>query len=157
VELQRAGGWARLLEWICAGNGQLRERLDGAEPLWERPLAVGWIPYGYVARECDGMWRVGDQAAVIPSFTGDGMAIALHSGAQAAEMHLAGARAEVYLQRLARQLRRGMMLASAVAGVMVNPERQWLMPKLMPMLPFAMRWIAAGTRIPRCALSLLSP
>ncbi len=34
------------------------------------------------------MWALGDQAAVIPSFTGDGMSIALHSGCLAAAMYL---------------------------------------------------------------------
>ena len=151
-DLQAAGGWTGLLLRICAANGTLRRRLDGAEPKWERPLAVGWIPYGFLARSADGAWRLGDQAAVIPSFTGDGMAIALHSGALAAEMYLAGARAEAYQQRLAEQLRQGMRLACAVAGTMVNPAAQWILPRLLPALPGAMRWIAEATRIPTRAL-----
>jgi flavin-dependent dehydrogenase len=152
AELKKAGGWTGLLKRICERNGRLRVRLAGAEQMWERPLAVGWIPYGYVAREADGVWRVGDQAAVIPSFTGDGMAIALHSGALAAEMYLAGAHAEEYQQRLAGQLLRGMRLASVVAGMMVSAAGQWIVPRLLPALPRAMRWIAAGTRIPQRAL-----
>ncbi len=56
----------------------LDARLAGAEPCWARPLALAAIPYGRPAR-ADGPWRLGDQAAVIPSFSGDGMSIALHT------------------------------------------------------------------------------
>jgi menaquinone-9 beta-reductase len=150
--LHAAGGWTGLMAGICAGNSLLRERLDGSEPRWERPLAVGWIPYGYLAHEPDGVWRLGDQAAVIPSFTGDGMAIALHSGVLAAEMYLTGASEAEYQCKLAGQLRRGMRLATAVSRVMVNPVAQGMAPGLLPVLPYAMNWIAAVTRIPRRAL-----
>jgi menaquinone-9 beta-reductase len=160
--LTAAGGWTGLLLRICARNRQLRRRLDGAQPMWERPLAVGWIPYGFLARargrKCDGEWRLGDQAAVIPSFTGDGMAIAMHSGARAAEMYLAGCSVEEYQRRLAGELQRGMRLACAVSSAMVNPAAQWMMrgslPGLASALPGAMRWIAAATRIPTRALRL---
>ncbi|MGA2250005.1 NAD(P)/FAD-dependent oxidoreductase [Terracidiphilus sp.] len=150
--LHASGGWTGLMQEICTGNNLLRERLDGAESKWERPLSVGWIPYGHLAREADGMWRLGDQAAVIPSFTGDGMAIALHSGALAAEMYLAGASEVEYQRKLAGQLRRGMKLASAVAAAMVSPIGQRVVSRVLPALPQAMRWIAAGTRIPHRAL-----
>jgi flavin-dependent dehydrogenase len=150
--LNAAGGWVGLLNRICAENRLLRKRLDCAEAEWERPLAIGWIPYGYLAREPDGVWRLGDQAAVIPSFTGDGMAIALHSGAVAAEMYLKGASVAEYQRALASQLRKGMRLATMVAAAMVNPAAQRMVVRLLPMLPQAMRWIAASTRIPRRVL-----
>jgi flavin-dependent dehydrogenase len=150
--LHASGGWTGLIKNICARNSLLRERLDGAEPQWERPLAVGWIPYGYLAQEPDGVWRLGDQAAVIPSFTGDGMAIALHSGVLAAEMYMAGAGEVQYQCRLAGQLRRGMKLAAAVAAAMVNPAGQWMTMGFLPALPRVMCWIAATTRIPQRAL-----
>ena len=78
--LRIAGGWPRLLDFILRGNRQLRQLLDGGTALWPRPLAISPIPYGYLIRESGGLWCVGDQAAVIPSFTGDGISIALHSG-----------------------------------------------------------------------------
>ncbi len=59
----------------------LAQRLDGAQRLFPKPLAVSAIPYGYrvwtdpVDRVA--FWRVGDQAAVTPSMTGAGMAMAL--------------------------------------------------------------------------------
>ena len=71
----------------------LAARLDGARALHARPLAVAGMPYGYLRRGDAGkapVYRLGDQAAVIPSFTGDGMAMALHSARHAADAILAG-------------------------------------------------------------------
>ena len=65
----------------------LDERLREAIPLWSTPASVAGLPYGYVCRasDCaDGLYRVGDQLAVIPSFTGEGIAIALRSARLAA-------------------------------------------------------------------------
>jgi flavin-dependent dehydrogenase len=154
--LRRLGGWTELLAEIRDDNPHLRLLLEGARALWERPLAISPIPYGYLAGRVSGLWRVGDQAAVIPSFTGDGMSIALHSGALAAEMYLAGTSAEEFHRRLRVQLRRGMMLATLLSQAMVTGAGRALAPLCLSRFPHAMEWIAAFTRIPAQAL-LLKP
>jgi flavin-dependent dehydrogenase len=146
--LRRIGGWTELLAALLDDNRQIRQRLQGAKALWERPLAISSIPYGYLAGGVSSLWRVGDQAAVIPSFTGDGMSIALHSGSLAAEMYLAGAGAEDYHRRLHSQLRRGMALATLLSRAMVTSVGRKLAPLCLSLFPNAMRWIAASTRIP---------
>lgn len=150
--LRKSGGWATLLDSIRAADRLLGTRLSEAEPLWQRPLAISSIPYGYLAEPEQGLWRVGDQAAVIPSFTGDGMSIALHSGALAADMYLGGARAERYQLTLAASLRRGMQTASLLSRVAVTPAAQFVAPMGLRFFPEFMRWIAASTRIPDSAL-----
>ncbi len=150
--LRRLGGWTELLGGILDENPHLGQRLRGAKALWERPLAVSPIPYGYLAEGVSSLWRVGDQAAVIPSFTGDGMSIALHSGALAAEMYLAGAGAEDYQRRLRAQLSRSMRLATLLSQGMVTGAGRALAPLCLSFFPHAMRWIAASTRIPEGAL-----
>ena len=52
------------------------------------------------AEEQASVYRVGDQAAVIPSFTGDGMAMALHSARLASDAILAGHPPAVYHREL---------------------------------------------------------
>ncbi len=81
-----------LLARVRSGSALAERLLRGARPLWDRPLAVAGVPYGFRQREAGppGLYRVGDQAAVIPSFTGEGVALALHSGLAAAEAILAG-------------------------------------------------------------------
>lgn len=80
--------WEKLLTTILQETPALAEQLSGARSLWEKPLAIFGIPYGFIYRDRPDaptrFYRLGDQMAVIPSFSGDGMAIALHTAALAA-------------------------------------------------------------------------
>lgn len=101
---KRLGGdFAALLAELGAEVPLLGERLAGAVPLLDRPLAISGVPYGYLHRPGAGEtgWRLGDQAAVIPSFTGDGMSLALHSARLATTALLTGDGPADYLRRLA--------------------------------------------------------
>ena len=150
--LQRLGGWRELLARLNEENPLLAQRLSEAQPLWELPLAVSSLPYGYIADGKDNVWRLGDQAAVIPSFTGDGMAIALHSGALAAEMCMAGQAPIHYQRALKNQLKRGMYAATWLSRAMVSHSGQRLAPMVIPLLPHPIGWIARLTRIPQEAV-----
>jgi menaquinone-9 beta-reductase len=152
--LRKIGGWPELLAAIQNENPYITERLCGATPLWERPLAVSSIPYGYLSGRPLGLWCVGDQAAVVPSFTGDGMSIALHSATLAAQMYLAGESADCYHEKLRSHLSRGMGLATALSRVMVSSVGRTLAPIGLSMFPEAMHRIAISTRIPQNALNL---
>ncbi len=139
---QLGGRWENLLQAMRQECPHLAERLAGSEVLLERPLAVAPIPYGYVSETAaDGLWALGDQAAVIPSFTGDGMAIALHSGRLAATMYLAGSNAEGYQRRLHKQLAGQVGLAVTIArGLVWQPSRSVMLaaahawPKLLTLV-----------------------
>lgn len=150
--LAALGGWTELLRSICHQSPLLRERLSNATACWTKPLAISPIPYGYLDGAADGLWRVGDQAAVIPSFTGDGMSIALHSGRLAAEMYLAGSSPEEYARCLSHQLSGSMRFASMLSRAMVTAGGRIVAPLLLTPLPGAMERIASLTRIPDRAL-----
>lgn len=150
--LRTKGGWPALLWAIQDDNPHIALRLRGAAPLWERPLAVSPIPYGYLAGRPNGLWCVGDQAAVIPSFTGDGMSIALHSATLASEMYLAGESADHYHQQMRGHLSRSMSLAKCLSRVMVSGFGRTLAPIGLSIFPGAIDWIARSTRIPDSAL-----
>jgi menaquinone-9 beta-reductase len=150
--LRELGGWTELLAAMRDELPALRERLEKAEACWQKPLAISPVPYGHLRGATDGIWRVGDQAAVIPSFTGDGMSIALHSGALAAEMYLQGKSAEEYAHCLEEQLRVGMRFAMGLSRAMVTNGGRLAAPFLMSLVPGAMAGIAALTRIPDGAL-----
>jgi flavin-dependent dehydrogenase len=69
-----------LLARLAAAHPHFALRL---EPGWrEAPLdTIGSVPYGWSARDTEpGLFRLGDQAAVIPSLAGEGIDIALASG-----------------------------------------------------------------------------
>jgi flavin-dependent dehydrogenase len=150
--IRHLGRWEELLKALFEENRHIRQRLASGRPLWERPLAISSIPYGYLPRQNSSLWRLGDQGAVIPSFTGDGMAIALHSGALAAEMYMAGKSPDRYHQVLSEHLRRGMSLATLLSRLMVSLAGRNLAPLALTALPRAIAWIARSTRIPESAI-----
>lgn len=151
--LRRHGGWTALFAAIVGENRQLRRRLMGAEALRPRPLAISPIPYGYLAGPSYGLWRIGDQAAVIPSFTGDGISIALHSASLAAQMRLLGNTPDEYISALRRQLRQSMRLATCLSRAMVTTLGRGSAPTVLSCVPGTMRFIAAATRVPRSAIA----
>src|SRR5690349_16860399 len=111
--------WGLLLARIAQECPHLRERLGDAQPFFEQPLSIFQIPYGFLhdphAEDPPGLFRLGDQAAVIPSFTGDGMSIALHSGCLAASVFLAqGQASAAFHRRLREDVRRSLRVASAL-------------------------------------------
>lgn len=76
---------------------------------------IGSVPYGWIARDSvPGVYRLGDQAAVIPSLAGEGMAIALASGEAAAQAWLQGQDAGHYQRSFAARARRPVRAAQAL-------------------------------------------
>jgi menaquinone-9 beta-reductase len=151
--LRQAGGRPEMLMRLREENRHLALRLQGAAALWERPLAIFPIPYGYVAAPADGLWRLGDQGAVISSFTGDGMSIALHSGALAAQMILDGRTASEYQKELKSHLRRSMSLSMRLSQAMIANAGRSIAPYALSLFPSFMGWIARSTRIPRSVVA----
>lgn len=95
VSLLASSHWLRshgnrdlaLLTTLAKQAPLLDQLLREAVPAWPRPLTVANLPYGH----CDpnqaahaGLFAVGDQFAVLPSFTGTGLAFAITSGRLAA-------------------------------------------------------------------------
>ena len=89
--LARHGGEPQaLLAALAKAHPHFALRL---EPGWaDAPVdTIGAVPYGWSAPETvAGLFRIGDQAAVIPSLAGEGIDIALASGTAAARAWLAG-------------------------------------------------------------------
>ncbi len=109
-----SGGWDGLLATLLR-DAAFAARFDGAEPLFQRVLSIANLPYGHIRRDSpDGLFNLGDRAAMTASLTGDGMAGALLSARLAAECILSGHDADVYQRRFARavrpQIRRAMLL-----------------------------------------------
>ena len=156
------GGWAGLIASIECGSRRFAGMLAGASALLPRPLAVAGVPYGYRAGAVppDGLFRLGDQAAVIPSLTGDGMAIALHSGTTASGAWLAGggAGAAAYQQAISRTLTPQMRLASVLHRACMSGPIQSAAVHAAALLPALLRQAASRTRLPskRCVTSSMN-
>ena len=140
------GNWPALLARLT--REPALAALGDAEPLLPRPLAISRVPYGHLAGPTtDGLWRLGDQAAVIPSFCGDGMAIALESGRLAATMLAQGACAADYSQALLTRTRRPVRLAMAALAVARHPLGRLAAMAGLSAIPGGLALLARLTRV----------
>lgn len=140
------GSWPALLSRLC--REPALAALADAEALLSRPLAIARVPYGHLSGPThDGLWRLGDQAAVIPSFCGDGMAIALESGRLAAQMLVEGATAEAYQLELLRRTRRPVRVAMAALRLARHPVGRVAAMVGLSVVPGGLRVLARVTRV----------
>ncbi len=143
------GTWPALLDDLQRESPHLRQRLEGAEALLARPLTIARVPYGFIHQpdDRDTLFRLGDQACVIPSFSGDGMSMALHSAALAVRCHLGGVSPAEYHRRLRRDVTGPIGRAVTLyrfgrwglgQSVLIQALRRW---------PDLMRLAASATRV----------
>jgi menaquinone-9 beta-reductase len=126
----------------------LAMRLAGAEPLLAKPIAITHIPYGYIRRTTeDGLYCIGDQAAVIPSFTGDGISIALHTARCAVAAYLAAEPAPLFQAKLRSAMLAQMRLAEFAADGLNNALARAVLPFCLRVWPGVMRVTAKLTRV----------
>jgi menaquinone-9 beta-reductase len=113
--LSAAGGQPRaLLAQLAHENPAFGDRLAFMTDS-ETIDAIAAIPYGWRARDtAPGLFKLGDQAAVIPSLAGEGNGIALASGMMAGSAWLAGglAASTRYQTHFAKRAARPVTLAS---------------------------------------------
>ena len=144
-----AGSPAALLDTLARAQPRLGERLayrDGSEPI----DAIANVPYGWRATHGErGLFRLGDQAGVIPSLAGEGMGIAIASGVRGANAYLAhGPAAALPFQTdLARATRHPIAVAGLVRDMAERPRLALAALPLLAHLPQLIDIIAMLTRI----------
>lgn len=141
--------WSGVLAYLRRTAPHLARRLHGAHEQLERPPTIARIPYGFIhtptPEDPPTLFRLGDQMAVIPSFSGDGMAIALHSAFAAAAAPTAAAYHTSLRRTLRPQIARAMFLhrlGQSHPALITRAARLW---------PGALTWIARLTRVPGSA------
>ena len=139
--------WPVLLAHLRRACPQVDLRLVGGQPIHARPMALAALPYGYVRTTTEGPWHLGDQAAVIPSFSGDGMALALHSAAVAAEAYLAGRSSPAFQKQLAADVGAQVRRATWLSRALVRPGTQALIMTLACRFPALVEAVARSTRL----------
>jgi flavin-dependent dehydrogenase len=150
---ERAGkSWDSLVEQITGECPLLADRLRDALAIFDKPLSIFQIPYGFVHQpgmtEPQGLFRLGDQMGVIPSFTGEGMSMALHSGYLAASIFLRHGRTSTeFHRRMASDVQRQVRLAFALNKAARYGPGLTALFHLCCTWPSLMRQIAAFTRI----------
>ena len=140
--------WLRHADHLARSSPHVARILEGGEPV--SPLvAVARLPLGYLRSRpiSSAVFPIGDQLAVIPSFTGDGMAIALSTGIAAAQAVLRGESAEMYQAERTRILRPQFRLAKAVNFLFETSPRRAVGLAAASLIPGMASTIVAATRL----------
>ncbi|MFO8142181.1 MAG: FAD-dependent monooxygenase [Marinobacter sp.] len=156
--LKACGGtWEGLLEALLRTCPHLQRRLSNATPLLPQPLSIYRVPYGFVynppANDADNIYRLGDQVGVIPSFSGDGMGIALHSGVVAATCYLAGLDAGCYHRQIRQDIARQIWRAGLLYRTSRWAPGQRLLMGWAGLTPRSLSLAASLTRVPPSAVA----
>ncbi len=110
--------------------------------------AIGAVPYGWIAHETrPGLFRLGDQAGVIPSLAGEGNGIAIASGIRAARSFVNGHDAPAYHSAFAASVRRPIGIAKAIWHLCERPAGSTIAVSTMRLLPGLAGTLARATRI----------
>jgi len=133
-----------LMAHVARGSALAERVLAGLTPTIQRPLTIAGVPYGHVERGCNA-FRVGDQASVIPSFCGDGVAMALASGEVAAMAAIHGIAPRRFQAEWATRIKSGMRLASWISGLTGHSPR--LLVAGIAAAPRVAAFVAQRTRL----------
>lgn len=148
--LRDAGGSPdQLLAMLKCEAPLLLQRIAAGTPIggWS---SIARIPYGWRATETlPGLFRVGDQAAVIASLAGDGIGIAIASATAASDAFLKGgpAAAPTYQRAFARRARRPLACAELLRAIAESPSWSRPIARMLSIRPQVLAWGATATRI----------
>ena len=143
---QAGGDVATLIAQLGVENPPLGERIAfaGSAPV----DAISAVPYGWIARKTQpGLFRLGDQAAVIPSLAGEGNGIALASGISAAKAWADGNSAQHYQARFAKAAAKPVITAMRLWEMGERPLAAGIATRLVGLFPKMAGHFAGLTRI----------
>ncbi len=147
--LVAAGGDpAALIASLGDQHPRFGERLAGLADAHVDTIAA--VPYGWIATETQpGLYRLGDQAAVIPSLAGEGMGIALASGVEAGCHWLCEgpAGAASFQSAFAGRAGRAVMASRAIWRLGENAAGANLLTSVAGTVPAAARLVMRASRI----------
>lgn len=142
-------GWRPVADHLSRTLPTLAERLAGAQPLWDKPLAVVCPTGGHLHRgEGPAVYRVGDRLAHIPPFTGDGLAIALASGALAAEHIRTGRPPSAYLAAARRLTGKSIRFAGLLSSLAATGPGRAALIGAASIAPGLIGGVVRHTRLP---------
>jgi menaquinone-9 beta-reductase len=145
--LHEAGDPEKLLAELGRDHPRLGERLayrngGGLD-------AVANVPYGWRATEgVAGLFRLGDQAGVIPSLAGEGMGIAIASGVSAAAARIGGGDGADWQRAFGRRIARPIAVAGVIRMLAENRAAAPLLLAAARLFPPLVGISASATRIP---------
>lgn len=141
--------WRRQSAYLRSQSSLFADLIADARPLFVKPVATAAIPYGFLRSQpiAPKIFPLGDQLAVVPSFTGDGMAIALYSGLGAARALLSGGSAVAWQRELIARLRPQFRFAASIGRLLETPATCAISIAVGKLLPPLVRGAVSATRL----------
>ena len=123
----------------------------GASSAVVGPDAIANVPYGWRLTPSSaappGLWRLGDQAGVIASLTGEGISLALAGGLKAAEAIRTGAPPETFQADFCKDLHRPLTVAQLLMRAIERPGTAAFAARASALWPPLLRTAARATRL----------
>jgi 2-polyprenyl-6-methoxyphenol hydroxylase-like FAD-dependent oxidoreductase len=142
-------GWPALRDRLVDVSPALAARLEGSEPLFDRPLAVVCPANDHLDEDmAPRVYRVGDRLAHVPPFTGDGLAIALTSGTLAARYIADDQTPAEYRAAAGAMIQRPIRLAGMLSRLAANRAGRTLILGAATLVPGVVTGVARRTRLP---------
>jgi menaquinone-9 beta-reductase len=142
-----------LLHALKDGVPLLAQVLAEADFVWDRPKTIANLPYGHCeAGAKPNLFPVGDQFAVLPSFTGTGMSFAMATGELAARHILASPSAAspfLYAEEARAMAHRVLRYAMPLHRLLQRPAFARVAMTALGWVPQLMPMIARRTRVPQ--------
>jgi hypothetical protein len=153
---ETGGNWRRQLSALSAQSPHFGDLLTGGRFVADEAISVAAIPFGYMRRKviADNVFPVGDQLAVIPSFTGDGTSLALASGIAVARAVLAGKSAGTYQRAMLAGLGAQFRWARAIHLTFTSQPMRALSVCAVNALPRLAAAVVELTRTPLQSLTM---
>ncbi len=144
---RRAGGTpSRFLASALMQNLPLRARLQTAEQVGTQWIATSSAPRRIATPVTEGIWNIGDRAAMVAPFTGDGMGMGLRAAELAATILLMAFRRELpwdqaateYAHRWRQEFLPCLRWGRCLEGIL-------LQPRLASLACLALNWVPSLT------------
>ena len=141
--------WPAQSAYLARQSSLIADLLADARPHFAKPVATAAIPYGFLRKTpiAPAVYPIGDQLAVVPSFTGDGLAIALSSGVAAARAVLERKPAAVFQKEFIARLTPQFRVAAALGRLLQTPATCTIAVAAAQILPVLATKMVAATRL----------
>lgn len=150
---QHRQGPLAVLEALKSEVSLVAQLLGESEPVWDRPKTVANLPYGHCDTSAEpGLFPVGNQFAVLPSFTGTGMSFAMASGTLAARHILLSPPTTApwhYAEEARAMARKVLRLALPLHRLLQRPAFARMAMTALGLAPQLMPVVARRTRVPQ--------
>ena len=146
---QLGNNWTNHREFLAGQSELVGDLLTGSKADWNKALAVSGLKFGFLRKNPIGtnIYPVGRQIAIIPSFTGDGLAIALATGIFAARSIEGEICAGNYLNQMRKMLRSQFVWANAVHPLMLKGWTRTIGLTAAKRVPGLVRLVTNSTRL----------